>query len=168
MHFAFKKFFFGCPHQKDDSTSTSDTKKQKSYECDGDGEVHVFARPVLFSDLTEEDISVLERGFQQVLPQRDAAGRVVICFSGGPAVEQCFFSLVCLIIKIGEAPFNVLSCLFASEVEVLSPVYVCLQQKPGPCCILLHDDFTTRRRRPKKGNRLCGIQPGQNGHPTNV
>jgi hypothetical protein len=47
----------------------------------GDGEV--LARDVRQDDLNEEDLSKLNDGFIQVLPQRDAAGRTVICLNLG-------------------------------------------------------------------------------------
>ena len=97
-HFAVKKMIFGCPDQKDEPTNDiSDKKKQKVYV---DEEVHVFARPVLMSDLYEEDLAVLERGFHQILPQRDAAGRVVLCASNKFLAEQDFLSMVCQFLTI--------------------------------------------------------------------
>ena len=90
-HFLMKKIIFGCPHQKDKSMKMNEQKKQKVYV---DEEVHVFARPVLMSDLYEEDLAVLERGFHQILPQRDAAGRMVICASNNFLAGQDFLSLV--------------------------------------------------------------------------
>ena len=38
------------------------------------------ARPVYLSDLTSDDMRMLESGFFQLLPQRDRAGRVVLVF----------------------------------------------------------------------------------------
>ena len=112
LHFRVKKMIFGCPEQKDESTNVSNTKQPKSYAGDDD-EIHVFARPVLMSDLTDEDIAVLERGLQQVLPQRDAAGRIVLCVSNKSLVEQDFPSLVCELLTIrGEAPCVVEQFLF--------------------------------------------------------
>ena len=45
----------------------------------GDGEV--LARDVRQDDLDEDDLSKLNEGFIQVLPERDAAGRTVICLN---------------------------------------------------------------------------------------
>ena len=43
------------------------------------GSGDVLAREIRLSDLSEEDMKVLESGFMQVLPTRDAAGRSIIC-----------------------------------------------------------------------------------------
>jgi len=47
----------------------------------GDGEV--LARDVRQDDLNEEDLAKLNDGFLQVLPERDAAGRTIICLNLG-------------------------------------------------------------------------------------
>ena len=47
------------------------------------GEGEILGRDVLQTDLTEEDMEKLREGFIQVLPERDAAGRTVICLNLG-------------------------------------------------------------------------------------
>lgn len=47
------------------------------------GEGEVLARDVLQTDLNEEDHQRLQDGFIQVMPERDAAGRTIICLNLG-------------------------------------------------------------------------------------
>ena len=47
------------------------------------GEGEILGRDVLQTDLTEEDMERLRDGFVQVLPERDVAGRTVICLNLG-------------------------------------------------------------------------------------
>ena len=47
------------------------------------GEGEILGRDVLQTDLTDEDMERLRDGFIQVLPERDAAGRTVICLNLG-------------------------------------------------------------------------------------
>jgi hypothetical protein len=48
-------------------------------ELFGNGDI--LAREVRLSDLTKDDMETLESGFLQVLPVRDAAGRIIFCLA---------------------------------------------------------------------------------------
>ena len=104
IHFAVKKTFFGSPSITSDNSfvnNNNNNNKQDNNTGKGKGtdddmnQVHVLARPILMSDLSDEDMSVLEYGYMQFLPKPDAAGRVVICFSACPMKLDDLDSVVC-------------------------------------------------------------------------
>ena len=75
----------------------------------GDGEI--LGRDVLQKDLTEEDMEKLREGFIQVFPERDAAGRTVICLNLGfkrqdslasPLVGDCWVSSLLAVPGVGS------------------------------------------------------------------
>jgi hypothetical protein len=47
------------------------------------GDDEVLGRDVLQTDLNEEDLERLKDGLIQVMPERDAAGRTIICLNLG-------------------------------------------------------------------------------------
>jgi hypothetical protein len=59
---------------------------------------NVLGRPILLSDLTEGAVEYLELGFLQLLPSRDAAGRVVTFMALGYAKFDAMDDMVRLIV----------------------------------------------------------------------
>ena len=77
-HFTIKRKLFGCP----DIQPSDDATKTDSNTSNDD--VHVLARPLVMSDLNDDDIALMESGFFQISPRPDAAGRGVVVFYPKP------------------------------------------------------------------------------------
>lgn len=89
LHFTSKKLIFGSPDEKNtinENTSTTANNNNNHRK----NNIHVLARPIVMSDLNENDMAVLQSGFMQILPQRDAAGRIVLCYATNRINEEMF------------------------------------------------------------------------------